>query len=71
MNARQKWAQQRVRELLSAKKMTQTDLAQEMGVSRQRVTTMLHERSPNWTLDTFERVFDALDHDIEIKLVKR
>lgn len=50
--------------------LTLTDVAQRMGVSRQRISA-LETTARNWTVATLLRMSDALDAELEIVLRRR
>jgi DNA-directed RNA polymerase sigma subunit (sigma70/sigma32) len=50
--------------------LTLTEVAQRMGVSRQRISA-LETTARNWTVTTLLRLSEALDADLEIVLRRR
>ena len=62
-------AEETIRWILEEEKMTQQDLADRMGTSRQNVSQLLNRNAKSMRYDSFAKTVSALGYEIVLKKI--
>ena len=60
-------AEETIRSILDEEKMTQQDLADKMGITRQNISQFLNRNAKSMRYDSFSKMVTALGYEIVIK----
>lgn len=60
-------AEETIRRILDEEKMTQQDLADRMGITRQNISQSLNRNAKSMRYDSFSKMVTALGYEIVVK----
>lgn len=60
-------AEETIRHILDEEKMTQQDLADRMGITRQNISQSLNRNAKSMRYDSFSKMVTALGYEIVVK----
>lgn len=60
-------AEETIRSILDEEKMTQQDLADRMGITRQNISQSLNRNAKSMRYDSFSKMVTALGYEIVVK----
>ena len=63
-------ATEAIRQVMDDEHLSQTDVAQRCGISRQSIQQSLNQKSRNMRVATMVRILNALDYDLAIVRIK-
>lgn len=67
MEIREESAEKIIRHILDEEKMTQQDLADRMGITRQSISQSLNRSAKSMRYDSFSKMVAALGYEIVVK----